>query len=551
MKTSTRTTWTVLLTHVFTFTLFADSVVVKADKYPDPLVYELDHNLYDREGYGKTLLSATVLQNCSFFSFGAGGNSGRNNAADWIRTAFHDMATYNVMDGTGGLDASIRFSAEMSRAENPGDGFQNTLTFIAPVSVRRYFSMADNIAMAAVTGFELCGGPKIAYRGGRLDASEPNAPGVPEPQQGIEEHISNFARQGFTKEEMIGLVACGHSFGGVQHITFPDIVPPMNDPTNLSGNAKFDTTFEKFDNKIATEYIDGTTKNPLVVGHNDTTNSDLRIFSSDGNRTMARFSKNPAVFRNTCAELFARMIDTVPKGVTLTQVIKPIEVKPDGFGLVWVGNGKIAVKGELRLWDTPIPPEVTMKWKARDKKGPEFSVPLSHNVTHVTFPHIPDTPGLQSRWYDLPQPLFLNANESISTFWFEIKRSDSSTKVANLNGAGYSLQDVIMLSNSTSQFWNGKDMVWNMTFAVRADVKPSRIYFGFDTFVNGAPTVVEVDVSPSNATTTAAAAVDGYILWNTQFVRTRQMLSTYTVAAVVGDRTYETDPNVSLFVPVG
>lgn len=34
------------------------------------------------------------------------------------------------------------------------------------------------------------------------------------------------------------------------------------------------------------EYDLGTTKNPLVVGPNVTTNSDLRIFSSDGNATM-------------------------------------------------------------------------------------------------------------------------------------------------------------------------------------------------------------------------------------------------------------------------
>jgi hypothetical protein len=53
------------------------------------------------------------------------------------------------------------------------------------------------------------GGPEIPYRGGRVDALEPNAPGVPEPQQDLDAHIASFARQGFTKTEMIGLVACG------------------------------------------------------------------------------------------------------------------------------------------------------------------------------------------------------------------------------------------------------------------------------------------------------------------------------------------------------
>jgi hypothetical protein len=31
--------------------------------------------------------------------------------------AYHDMATYNMNDGTGGLDASIRFGEEQARAE--------------------------------------------------------------------------------------------------------------------------------------------------------------------------------------------------------------------------------------------------------------------------------------------------------------------------------------------------------------------------------------------------------------------------------------------------
>ena len=53
------------------------------------------------------------------------------------------------------------------------------------------------------------GGPEIAFRGGRVDAAEPNAPGVPQPQQDLPAHIAAFARQGFTQKEMISLVACG------------------------------------------------------------------------------------------------------------------------------------------------------------------------------------------------------------------------------------------------------------------------------------------------------------------------------------------------------
>lgn len=149
------------------------------------------------------------------------------------------------------------------------------------------------------------GGPQIDFRGGRVDASQADSPGVPEPQQSLEAHIAAFARQGFTQTEMISLVSCGHTFGGVQNTAFPTIVPPSSDPNDTEGDVLFDTTGAHFDNNMqvfyaylecwvdtdegfdsATEYLSGTTQNPLVVGQNDTTNSDKRIFGSDGNITM-------------------------------------------------------------------------------------------------------------------------------------------------------------------------------------------------------------------------------------------------------------------------
>jgi hypothetical protein len=66
------------------------------------------------------------------------------------------------------------------------------------------------------------GGPEIAFRGGRVDALEPNVAGVPEPQQDLDSHIASFARQGFTQTEMIGLVACGcvRVFGLTAYTTY-------------------------------------------------------------------------------------------------------------------------------------------------------------------------------------------------------------------------------------------------------------------------------------------------------------------------------------------
>ncbi|KAF8158665.1 heme peroxidase [Mycena galopus ATCC 62051] len=276
------------------------------------------------------------------------------------------MAAYNITDGTGGMDGSIRLPDEQARPENVGNGFQNTFDQLA-IQVNRYVScmhptprlealildlifllVADIFAIGAITAIENCGGPEIAFRGGRIDAGVANAPGVPEPQQDLDSHIAAFARQGFTQTEMIGLVACGHTFGGVEQTPFPDIVAPTNGSSDTVSH--FDTTFVQFDNNVATEYIAGTTQNPLVVGVNDTTNSDKRIFGSDGNVTIASARRDTAKNRcpSTCADLFARMLNTVPSGVQLSDVITPLPVKPDNILITLLGD-TLTFSGQVRV----------------------------------------------------------------------------------------------------------------------------------------------------------------------------------------------------------
>jgi hypothetical protein len=41
-----------------------------------------------------------------------------------------------------------------------------------------------------------------------------------------------------------------HTFGGIQHEYFPDIVPELNDTTDTESVAHFDSTFVTFDNKL-------------------------------------------------------------------------------------------------------------------------------------------------------------------------------------------------------------------------------------------------------------------------------------------------------------
>ena len=111
--------------------------VVSAYTWPNPLLDELESQVYDLFGYNANGFPGfqTGINPCKLDFFNTGlANSNRSNAADWIRTvcgschlrystvadrhplqAYHDMATYNVTDGTGGLDGSIQY--EQDRAE--------------------------------------------------------------------------------------------------------------------------------------------------------------------------------------------------------------------------------------------------------------------------------------------------------------------------------------------------------------------------------------------------------------------------------------------------
>ncbi|KAJ7913189.1 heme peroxidase [Mycena leptocephala] len=427
--------------------------------WPSPMLDELESLLFEITP-GTTGI-ASFIQPCDTFSFaptGSRGPSGRSNAADWIRTAYHDMATHNIADGTGGMDASIRFAEEQARAENVGDGFDNTLSVLVG-SATRYVSVADALALGTVIAVEFCGGPQIPFRGGRVDATEPNLPGVPKPEQTLDSHIASFARQGFTQDEMIGLVACGHTFGGVQHAPFPDIVPELNDPNNSESVSHFDTTNTHFDNNIATEYISGTTQNPLVVGFNDTTNSDKRIFGSDGNVTMLSFANSPELFASRCSELFARMLDTVPSGVQLSDVITPLPVKP--FDLTFTLDGDVLqFSGRVRFWNLTDNPNRVALLLWDDHLGGVHNSTLLSSLEGVT--SYPD--GVATSYIfggDDFSGLSLDAAAGITTMRFMV-----DGKVEDQGGVGFAVQDAVVFSTTSCFFDNNRTAQYNVAVRV-------------------------------------------------------------------------------------
>ncbi|KAI0720710.1 heme peroxidase [Cerioporus squamosus] len=522
---------------LYGFLLIAASA--SAYTWPNPQLDELESLVYDQHGFNSRGILAGALDPCSRFNFGDTVN--RSNVADWIRTAYHDMATHNVEDGTGGLDASIMF--EQDRAENAGDGFFNSLRHLT-LGITRYAGVADFIALGAKTAIEQCGGPRVPFRGGRVDATVPNSPGVPEPQQDLDSHIAAFARQGFTQTEMIFLIACGHSFGGVQHSAFPDTVPLPDGVDDVSQT--FDSTPFNFDNAIAFEYVHGTTNNPLVVGHNDTTNSDKRIFGSDGNATMASFAASPELFKSTCGTLFARMLDTVPKDVQLTEVIEPLPVKPQSVLLTYIGRRHLSSQWASAVLDTDESSSRLVKIIWADRAGqadPSYADVLSTNPDMVA--SALNDGNFTSVWYNVGAAgknySTLQESAGISKFWFEIDEGDGSgARTEDQDGVGFALQDTLMLADSSCETSSETSVIATIDIAVRADVNPSRVYLEYDLFnsaSNGGSFNI-VNTTDAQPATGRKTAPSGYNIWTVQLPASALATSlprTVNIAADVGD----------------
>ncbi|KAJ6483288.1 heme peroxidase [Mycena sanguinolenta] len=419
--------------------------------WPDPFLDNLDSQLYEISSVSVTAVECNTRDNSTV-------------AAQWLRLAYHDMATHNSTTGTGGMDASIQF--EFTRAQDIGMGMLESLLDFFP-STNEHVGMADVIAMATVNAVVGCGGPVIPFRGGRIDATEAGPATVPEPQQDLPSHIASFAAQGFNETEMIILVACGHSLGGVRQADFP-LVVTEDIPTGIQ---PFASTVG-FDNTVVTEYLDGTTQNVLVVGSNITTRSDLRIFSSDGDVTMQSLA-SPETFNQVCVDLIERMINTVPSTVTLTDTIEPFDFKVQDTSL-YPQNGSLVFLATLRLYllviDTGLNRTVTMFWKERTGTfcpAGGCSIPVLRviNETPSLLAQLKGVNGFNRHSFTAS----IHLATSISHFWFEVNDNDGSAPfVVDNSGANYTIdQDVLLYDpqRTFSTFTSGS--VQRMIVAVR------------------------------------------------------------------------------------
>ncbi|KAF7364458.1 Peroxidase [Mycena sanguinolenta] len=505
------------------FALSASLAVVNATyHWPSPLIDQVEGLLFEGRGEGRPdndLLDLVgKLAQCQSGTFGESG------AAEWIRFAYHDAATHNVDDGTGGLDNSLLL--ELDRDENVGVGMKHAKADFGHFP-NKYLSFSDVTAVGVALASAECEGPIVPIRAGRLDAAVAGPFGVPTPDQTLAEHTESFRLQGFNPEEMIALTACGHSVGGVRSNDFPAMVPGI--PGVAADNfILFDTT-TALDNTVVREYLDGTTKNPLVVDKNATLISDFRIFSSDGNVTMNKLA-DPETFDQTCSRLLAQMIDTVPSNVQLTDVINPIPHKVDGVQLS-IGANNLLLRASLRFLDRNDNRNVTIHWE--DKAGGCASNECSASL--INFREVTTTLsarlGLFVTKYDFQ--VGVNATTSLSKFWFTVDEGDGSASITLDNdGTGYVIEQdtVLYVPNSSTSL--------TTVVAVRNAVPPMRVFM--DIYARGPVLTTTVDFTPA----TGIASRIGYDFYTFDYTGVD---FTFDLHALVDGTTYTEDMRNTYF----
>ncbi|KAF4460940.1 peroxidase [Fusarium albosuccineum] len=391
------------------------------------------HGGYNRRGFSDSVNPCTFGSNVA----------GRQNAAEWIRTAFHDMATHDAKAGTGGLDASIFW--ELDRPENVGSAFDSTFGFFSGFFSERV-SVADLIALGVATASNACVGPQIKMRGGRIDANKAGPAGVPEPETSIDKTLATFTKAGFTKQDMIAMVACGHSLGGVHSEDFPDLVEL---PAKPDQSVPFQKEFGSVSNGVVTEFLQGTTKNPLVVAANKTLNSDKRIFESDGKVTMKKMA-DKKTFATMCGDIFTRMIDTVPSNVKLTD-ITAYDVKPYVDELSLNAKGDLSFKGKIRFRTSGgirKAEDMTVKLVYADNNGKKTTV----STTQATWQGGSTTGINRENFVSFEFDTTIKASTGISKFW--VQETTKSTKKTvthdNQGTGGYPIDDTVLYQISES-----------------------------------------------------------------------------------------------------
>jgi len=161
-----------------------------------------------------------------------------NSAPIMVRLGWHDAGTFDKdvtapWPKAGGAQATIRFMPENGHGANAG--LSKAIALLEPIKAQfPLVSYADLFQMASATAIEVCGGPRIAMKYGRLDGAEPDAHqggNLPDAEAGPDGHFGGtggtvptkdktpeghlrkvFHRMGLTDQDIVALSGA-HTIG--------------------------------------------------------------------------------------------------------------------------------------------------------------------------------------------------------------------------------------------------------------------------------------------------------------------------------------------------
>jgi hypothetical protein len=93
-----------------------------------------------------------------------------------------------------------------------------------------------------------------------------------------------------------------------------------------------------------------------VTSFNASMRSDLKLFSKDGNATLKAMN-TPTRFRDRCLTIFERLLDTVPRGVVLSDPVVPRTWTMPEAHLDLLSNGVVSYSATL-VWNSATLPQV-------------------------------------------------------------------------------------------------------------------------------------------------------------------------------------------------
>ncbi|KAK9420195.1 putative WSC domain-containing protein [Seiridium unicorne] len=233
------------------------------------------------------------------------------------------------------------------------------------------------------------------------------------------------------------MVACGHTLGGVHGEDFPQVTGNGTTGYVARFEGNTGTSFAKFDNVVVTQYLNDFTENPLVVGKNDTINSNKRVFGADANKTI-----------NALADAIA-----FQSKLTLSDPLDPINIKPTIDFMALNSNGTIDFQGRVRVRVSSAtgrdPNDIGMYLTYNDRNG------VNSSTIITTYQGRQDgglSNGLfneQFAWFEFST--ILNPEAGISSFNAHLTTLSTGASTTYDNGGrGFPVPDDILYQKSQS-----------------------------------------------------------------------------------------------------